>query len=501
MRILPPDEAAWKEVAMFRSVAVGALATLLITCSLASAQANSASDLERFNRQQQLQQYELDNRLQINGDVPISERALIDYGGYFSPQYYSIDDANNDNHGLRQYDLVAYLRANFDGANEIFLRGKLEYNDYNPGDSFDGFGSRLLNPDFDRAFYKFDLQQYQSAYHGQQIDGDVAFEGGRDLVYWGNGLTIAEVVDGFMPAFSWKNVTLQTVAGVTPTRTVDFEPDRPSFDFDTRRGFYGAMLSVAAGPVHPYVYGLIQRDYNDHNLSVIGPITTRYSYNSDYVGAGITGSLTDHVRVGIEGVYESGNGLSDSSQVEGFVLTPVPQTRDNIIAFAGDAKIDYVPQDAHNSRFTLEGIVATGDSDRGLTNTTFNGNKPGSHDRAFNGFGLVSTGLAFGAPVSNLEVVRFGASTFPLAAYTAPRRLQVGMDFYIFDKENANAPIDQATTSGAKFLGWEPDIYVNWEVASDVTLAARYGTFVPNSKAFASDSVRQFLYLGVTFAF
>ena len=96
---------------MFRSVAVGALATLLITCSLASAQANSASDLERFNRQQQLQQYELDNRLEINGDVPISERALLDYGGYFSPQYYSIDDSNNDNHGLRQYDLVAYRQS------------------------------------------------------------------------------------------------------------------------------------------------------------------------------------------------------------------------------------------------------------------------------------------------------------------------------------------------------------------------------------------------------
>ena len=360
----------------------------------------------------------------------------------------------------------------------------------------------MLNPDFDRAFYKFDLQQYESAYHGSQMDYDAAFEGGRDFVYWGNGLTLAEVVDGVMPAFSWQNVTLQTVAGVTPTRTVDFEPDRPAFDYDTRRGFYGATLSVAVGPVHPYVYGLIQRDYNiNHNVSVVGPITTRYSYNSDYLGAGITGSVSDHVRVGVEGVYESGNGLSDSSQVEGFVLTPVPQTRDNIIAFAGDAKIDYVPQDSHNSRITLEGIIATGDSDRGLTNTTFNGNKPASHDRAFNSFGLVSTGLAFGAPVSNLEVIRLGASTFPLASYTASRRLQVGTDFYIFDKQNANAPIDQATVSGEKYLGWEPDFYVNWDVASDVTIAARYGLFVPNSKAFASDSVRQFLYLGVTFAF
>jgi hypothetical protein len=484
-----------------RSVVVGALATLLITSAAAFAQL-SGSDLERFNRQQQLQQYELDTRMQANQDIPPSERLLLDYGGYFSPQYFSIDDANNDNHGLREYDLVGYLRANFDGANEVFLRGRIQYNDYNPGDSFDGFGSRLINPDFDRAYYKFDLAQYESAYHGKQLDGDVTFEGGRDFVYWGNGLTLAEVVDGVMSSFRWKNWTLSTVAGVTPTRTTDFQPDRPAFDFDTRRGFYGGMLSVAVGPVHPYVFGLIQRDYNvNHNLSVIGPITTRYSYNSDYLGAGITGSLSDHFRLGVEAVYESGNGLSDSSTVDGFVLVPVTQTRNNIIAFAGDAKLDYVPQDSHDSRVTAEGIVATGDSDRGLTNTTFNGNAPNTDDRAYNAFGLVSTGLAFGAPVSNLEVFRLGGSTFPLASYANYKRMQLGMDVYVFDKQNANAPIDQATTKGAKYLGWEPDVYVNWQMASDVTLALRYGTFIPNASAFPSDAVRQFFYAGVTFAF
>ena len=484
-----------------RSVVVAALATLLITSAVAFAQ-SSGSNLERFNRQQQLQQYELDTRMQANEDIPPSQRLLLDYGGYFSPQYFSIDDSSNDNHGLREYDLVGYLRANFDGANEVFLRGRVQYNDYNPGDSFDGFGSRVVNPDFDRAYYKFDLQQYESAYNGKQLDGDITFQGGRDLVYWGNGLTLAQVVDGVTPSFSWKNWTLTTVAGVTPTRTVDFEPDRPAFDYDTRRGFYGGLLSVAVGPAHPYVFGLIQRDYNvNHNLSVVGPITTRYSYNSDYLGAGISGSLSDHFRYGVEAVYESGDGLSSSSIVEGFVLTQATQYRKNIIAYAADAKLDYVPLDTHQTRVTLEGIVGTGDADRGLTNTTLNGNAGGSDERAFNGFGLVSTGLAFGAPVSNLEVIRLGASTFPLSSYSASKRLQLGADFYIFDKENANAPIDEATNKGAKFLGWEPDVYVNWEAASDVTVALRYGAFVPNTSAFVSDAVRQFFYAGVTFAF
>ncbi len=481
--------------------AVGFLASLALLCPAAWAQVSAGSDQQRLQQFQQLQQYNLGTRLSANQDIPLEQRTLIDYGGYFLPQYYSIDDSSNNNHGLWQFDLFGYLRLNFDGANEIFLRGKLEYNDYNPGDSFDGLGSRVINPDFDRAFYKFDLARYESAYNGKVLNGDIEFEGGRDLVYWGNGLVLGEVLDGVMPVFSLGNATLTTVAGVTPVRTVDIQPDRPDFDHNTRRGFYGGIFSLNIGSHRPYIYGLGQVDYNGHNFSQIGPIATRYSYNSNYLGIGSTGSLSDHVHYGFEAAYENGNGLSDSSVVEGFTLVPVPQTRDNIQAYGGNIKLDYVPQDAHNSRLTLEGTAASGDSDRGLTNTTFNGNQPGSNDRAFNAFGLLSSGLAFGAPISNLTLIRAGFSTFPLNAQSATRRLQIGSDLYFFAKTNANAPIDEPTAAGRRYLGWEPDFYLNWDMASDVTLAVRYGAFFPSASAFTNSQVRQFFYAGVTFAF
>jgi hypothetical protein len=129
------------------------------------------------------------------------------------------------------------------------------------------------------------------------------------------------------------------------------------------------------------------------------------------------------------------------------VLTQATQYRKNIIAYAADAKLDYVPLDTHQTRVTLEGIVGTGDADRGLTNTTLNGNAGGSDDRAFNGFGLVSTGLAFGAPVSNLEVVRLGASTFPLSSY-ASKRLQLGMP--IFTSSIKRTPTHRSTKPRTK---------------------------------------------------
>jgi hypothetical protein len=486
---------------MWRQGAVVGLLAIALLCGVASGQVPNGPEIQRQNQLQQLQQYELDTRENLDSSIPATQRALFDYGGYFSPQFFSTDDTNNNNHVLREYDLVGYLRADFDGVNEVFLRARAQYNDYNPGDSFDGLGSRLINPDFDRAYYKFDLQRYESLYNGTQINGDVNVELGRDLVYWGNGLAMAEVIDGAMPTFSMGNLSLAMVAGVTPVRTVDIQPDRPDFDHNTKRGFYGGMLTANVGSQHPYIYAVAQQDYNNHDELVDDAFTTEYRYNSNYLGVGSSGAISDHLHYGVEMVYESGNTLSDSSQVQGQILVPIPQVRDNIDAYAADVKLDYVPQNEHNSRFTVEGIAATGSEARGLTNTTFNGNAPGTLDRAFNAFGLLSTGLAFGAPVSNLVVVRAGASTFPFSDIASLKRLQLGGDVYLFNKADSTAPIDEPTNPGFNYLGWEPDIYLNWEVASDVTVTARYGAFIPSSKAFPSDATRQFVYGGVTFAF
>jgi hypothetical protein len=466
-------------------------AIVTITCGMAWAQVDQGREIREQQQLNELQEIELDSRILANQAIPVGQRALIDYGGYIIPQYFSVDDSSQNNHTLREYELVGYMRLNFDGANEFFLRASTEYNDYSAGDSFDGLGSRWINPDFDRIYYKFDLAKYEAAYHGKSMDGNLPFEGGRDLVYWGNGLAIAEVLDGIMPSVSYGPLTINGVAGVTPVRTVDFEPDRPAFDTNTLRGFYGAMLTANVLQQHPYIYGMIQRDYNGENASQVGPISTRYSYNSDYLAAGSTGAISDHL----------GNDLSDSSTVSGFSLVQVAQTRDNIRAYAGDLKIDYVPQDVQNSRISIEGIAASGDSDRGLTNTTFNGNAPNTPDQAFNGFGLLSTGLAFAAPVSNLFVIRVGGSTFPFPNSPGFRKLQVGTDIYSFNKENATAPIDEFTNPGVSHLGWEPDFYLNWEMASDITLTLRYGVFMPNTYAFPSDKARQFLYAGTTIAF
>src|SRR5437016_4518292 len=95
-------------------------------------------------------------------------------------------------------------------------------------------------------------------------------------------------------------------------------------------------------------------------------------------------------------------------------IQPIDQTEDQIQAWAADARLDYLFPDLRRTRLSAEVILASGDDDRGNTSNTFNGNKPGTNDRAFNAFGLLNTGLAFAPAVSNLLAFRVGGSTFPL---------------------------------------------------------------------------------------
>jgi hypothetical protein len=482
---------------------LSAAALPLCAASVVSAQ---AQDLERFQRQ--IEQIRRDQVLEINPDVPVGQRTYFDYGAYATVGYLSLDDNNNDNHVLRQYELFPYFRLNVDGAHELFVRGIVGWRDFNDGDSFDGRGDERIDPDLDAGYYRFDLARSKAAYQGESSEFNLVFKGGRDLVYWGNGLTMSTDLDGVMVDLSWNSdIELSFIAGVTPTRTVDFDASRPNFDHKTKRGFYGAMLSKQAGPQHrPYIYGLIQQDYNNDDPLVQGPVVTEFNYDSFYIGIGSTGNFTDRLLYGAEFVYEGGRALSNSFEGDSIFISPIEQTTEDIQAFAWDFRLDYLLADTRRTRFTGEWIIASGDDDRVLsTSDTFGGNTPGTKDHAFNAFGLLNTGLAFAPQVSNLTLFRLGASTFPFAdGGGAMSRIQLGTDWFLFYRTDADAVIDEPLkidSEGTAFLGWEPDIFMNWQVTSDVTLTVRYGIFFPNGRVFESTDPRQFFYAGFTYAF
>jgi hypothetical protein len=476
-------------------------ATLFICSIFHLTAAMAQTEAERFERS--LEQIRQNTLILANPEIPPDQRVTLDYGGYLSFAFLSLDDNTGNNHVLRQSEVVGYARANFDGAHEFFIRYRTGYRDFNQGDSFSGRGSEPIDGDLDTAYYKFDLQRALAAYKGDQITGNVVVKGGRDLVYWGNGLTLSQTIDGATIDASWEQFSLSAIGGVTPTRTVDFDASRPAFDYNTKRGFYGAIASVDVGRHRPYMYGLIQRDYNEDDQATIANVPTHFDYNSFYIGIGCSGALSDRWLYATEAVYEGGRSISNSYVLdETGRLIPVPggQVHDDIQAWAADFRMDYLVSDERRTRFSGEVILASGDHDRTNTSETFGGNKPGTKDHAFNGFGLLNAGLAFGPTVSNMAALRVGASTFPFLGSPTFKRMQLGADVFVFNKMLTDAPIDEPTFDH-RYLGWEPDFYLNWQITSDVTFAARYGVFFPNSDAILKDDARQFVFLSVTYSF
>jgi hypothetical protein len=470
---------------------------LVCLCAPLAAQEN----LQRFERQ--LEQIRRNTRLQSGRDIPVDQRTLVDYGAFTTFNYLSLDDPTLNNRGLRQYDFTAYGEVNVDGVHDFFVRGRAFYRDFNPGDQFDEHGD-AWDGRLERAFYKFDLARYLATSRGIETQNELAIKVGRDLNVWANGLTLSTELDGVVVSFRREPFQLEVVAGVTPLDTVDFDSSRPNFDDHTKRGFYGAILSTRLGTHRPFIYALAQRDYNDSDAIISAGgvnVATSFDYNSNYFGIGSTGAITDRLAYGVEFAYETGDTLSNSFTISpAGALSAVGQQRDDISAWALDAQISYLLADERNTRFDGELILASGDDDRLVTSNTFGGNAPGTKDHAFNSFGLLNTGLAFAPSVSNLVVLRGGVSTFPFPHVNPLRRMQIGTDLFLFAKLSEDAPIDEPTTDD-RYLGFEPDIYMNWQITSDLSLALRYGAFVPGDAIVNDGKIRQFFYAGVTFAF
>lgn len=452
----------------------------------------SADDITR-----RLDQVQRETRLRVSPDLPAGDRALIDYGGFLTLSYFSTDTSEGDNRALRQYDLNLFARVNFDGAHEFYSRGRFQYRDYNPGDQSvtddDGLQGFL-----EEAYYKFDLARHLAAYGGVATSNNVTITAGRQFVDWASGLVLAQYVDGGLAQANLGPVGFTLLAGVTTYGTTDFDSSRPNFDKSTYRGFYGGLVSYQVGQHRPYAYGLIQRDNNrDRRVNIAGA-EVQYDYNSYYIGAGSNGNLSDNFVYAVEGVYQGGSTLSGQTFTEGGL--PVPQSDDSISAWAGQASLDYLLGDERKTRFGLGVIVASGDSDRGRSSETLDGNEPGTTDKGFNGLGLVSAGFAFAPPVSNLIVIRGTASTFPWGGRSGSiSRMQFGGDVLAYGKTTTAAPIDELTTDD-RYLGTEAGVYMNWRVVEDVTLQVRYAAFFPGD-AIEDNDVRQFFYTSFTYSF
>jgi len=451
------------------------------------------ASVERFERQ--IDQIQRESRDRVDTSVPAAQRTMFDVGGNYTFSFFYIDDNAGRKHVLYQHDVNVFGRLSIDGVHEFFARGRGTYRDYRDrDDSFDDKGDTWLDPQFDRAFYRFDLRRAMAAYDGEKTSWNLTVQAGRQLVSWGNAIALSQDLDAIVVEIGHDPINFQLLAGVTPNYVTDVDSSRPNFndDQDTTRGFYGGLASLKLGGNHTaYAYGVVQQDYNDRDE--VGAGNTRFEYQSFYVGGGLRGNLLDQLLYSTEFVYEGGSTLP--APVAGVQSADL----DDISAFAGSVRLDYLFEDQHRTRIGGEVLAATGDDDRQVSTNTLGGNQAGTTDTGYSGFGLANTGLAFGADFSNIVVTRIGVSTFPIADHDFLKRFQTGIDFLVFNKFDGRAPIDEPTHRSG-FLGVEADLFVNWQITSDLAFSVRYGAYIPGN-AVDQDGPRHFVYTGLTIGF
>lgn len=447
----------------------------------------------------QLERVRRETRLLATPDLAAGDRALLDYGGFLTTSYFSTDTSSGDNRALRQYDLNLYARINFDGAHEFYLRNRLQYRDYNSGDQTATDDDGLQNY-LEEAYYRFDLARYLAAYRGESVSNTFTLTAGRQFVDWATGLILSQYLDALKADLQIGPATATLLAGVTTYGTTDFDTSRPYFDKSTYRGFFGGQFSYQIAQHRPFLYALVQRDFNeDRELSLAGG-SVQFEYNSYYLGLGSVGNLTDQLRYTAELVYEGGRTYSGPFTPLDSPTGEILQTKEQIQAWAAQTSLEYLFADPYKSRASATFIIASGESDRLGSSDTVGGVAPGQRDHAFNALGLVSAGYAFAPQVSNLTVLKLAASTFPFAPRQGvPSRLQLGGEVLFYGKTLDKAPIDETTTDN-RYLGTELSPYLNWRIKEDLTFQFRYGIFFPG-EAIPSDGTRQFVYTSLTYSF
>jgi hypothetical protein len=467
--------------------AILASSAMPIAILTAPAAAQTAEGPDAFLNQQRRIQDEIDRQMKLAPSI--NERYTLDYGGWYSFYLFLYDDGVNSSRTYRRNDLRAWGRLTLDqGAHEFFARARLSYIDFNTGDSYDGNDNDWEGPNLERGYYRFDLKRAMSAYAGKYIDYNIQVEVGRDLVVFGEGLALSTPLDHVQVIAQKGPLQVTGLIGKTVGSITDFDQSRPIER--QRRAMFGVETRLIGIDNHePFAYVFWQ---DDHNHEVEPHPLQGFDYESVYVGLGSTGTLAPNLRYATEWVFESGSSYSQRRFLK----------QNDITAWSTNTELEYLFPGPKDKRASLQYLFASGDPDRRFSPTdTIGGNDGDYDDNSFIGFGWVDTGLSFAPRPVNLHLWRVGGSFFPFEGHERFDKLELGLDAYLFWKNRRSGGVSDYTAGRESgYLGWEMDVYANWQITSDLAWTTRLGTFFPG-RAFDDQTTRTFFLVGVTWSF
>jgi len=430
--------------------------------------------------------YEQDVRSRLEAAMPAEQKLLVEWGGFYIPSYVHFTDQNNNNGDLTVQDLRLWTQVRFDEVHRVFARMRLNYIDFGRGDGQGLRGHDLVGPNLEIGYYELNVSQAAAKYGGQKWPFTLYIRGGRQYIELGRGIALGKVLDAGQFDLGTKDWSFMGFAGHSPRGEDDIERFGPRYD-NTRRAFYGGQFTYQAIDGHqPYAFFVIQKHMTDVDLP-----TQDFDYDSSYYGVGSKGAVTKNLHYAVESLWEFGKGAADT-QVDG---------TERVRAYAFNAELDYYVQAPMKPVLTGEYGYAGGDGDRGTAISALNGNRIGTVDREFQGFGYVNSGLALGSRFANLQFVRLGGKMTPYEKKTGAGRVDVGADYYFLFKASDGGPTsDYRAVNKATSIGNEVDIFLEWRIFSDLSWTIRYGHFFPGA-AYDDRHGRDFFYTGLNFSF
>jgi len=428
-------------------------------------------------------------RAALDRELPADQKFDIDWGGWYSFYLILNDDGIESSRTFRRHDLRLWSSASIDqGTHQFYVRGKLQYDDFNSGDSFDGNDNDWVGPNLDRWFYQFDLRRAAKAYQNRNLDWNVNLKLGRDLVEFGTGYALSLPLDHLLLRLELGDLEISGLAATTIRSMDDIDRTRPDSG-NSERNFWGTQIKYKGFKLHePFMYAFWNEDMHREKPP---DFFHEYDYDSWYLGIGSTGELVPDLRYSTEWAFEGGHSYGDAR----------PRHAQNVDAWAFDIGLDYRPNWPLTPRFVGEYMFASGDPNRpGSPTDTLGGNTKG-RDTSFVGFGYRDTGLAFAPRLSNLHIWRAGAAFRPFEQLEILKALELGTDWFLYAKNRSRAAVsDYTADERSGYAGWEMDYFANWRVTSDLSWTARLGTFFPGA-AFSDQTTRTFFLVGMTYSF
>ncbi|MEK6674235.1 MAG: alginate export family protein [Planctomycetota bacterium] len=478
MRVSDGAEVFGKQLVLF---------SLFVFAGTSFAQQSETKETPSFIQQQR--NVDESVRRQLDDELSKSTRGLFDWGGWLSSYVFEFDDGVDSSRTFRRFDLRLWGRAKLDeGTHEFYLRTRSGFVDFNTGDSYDFNDDDWEGPNLERGFYRFDLAKAFRHTDHAPTDYNLIATAGRDLVQFGNGLSLSAPLDHVSLRGTYRGFQLTGLAGKTVGSSPDFDLSRTAAR--SRRNVLGAQLKYTGLQRHePFVYALWQ---SDHNEETAQKLFQGFDADTFHGGLGSTGELVQNLRYASEWVIETGHRYSRLEF----------HKQNNLRAWAFQNELEYLFPGLRKARASVEYLFGSGDSDRRFSPTnTLGGNPFDSRDTSFFAFGYQDTGLSFAPRYSNLHMWRAGASYHPFPEHRQLRNLELGTDGYLFYKHHSSAAVSDPTVDRQSgYLGAEVDYYANWNMWADFAWTARVGVFFPGD-AFSDQTTRTFLLVGANWSF